>query len=320
MAASKPSGPFVVAYGAEDYLLDQVIEQGRSLKNRHVVLLNGAGMQDFEFVDVCQQGSFDDSSRVVILDNAHKLKGDKALAKYIEGVDPKDSSVFVFAIFRSDKLSAVWKEAVKKGRMKLCPKLKPWETDKQEARILAEARRFGVSLEANVPGLFLKVLGDDLRRIANELQKLALIVEGRKVTTKDVVRVVAPDFPVQPWDIAEAATDKDKRRAMNLLSQLFKAMGDAASIPITAALVRQVEKLILARQMMDKGDGVQVIAARLETHTYPLQKNILPRAKKFTVRELRDQMQNLCRLDATVKGAARSKRTHVELAVLSIAS
>lgn len=316
----KPSGPFVIAYGGEDFLLDQIVDKGRSMKNRRVFYLDGDGMTDVEFVDICVQRTFESMKKVVVLDNANKLKGDKALTPFIEETDPKDGSVFVFAIIRSEKLPAVWRAAAKKGRTHHFPSFKPWETGKKEARISAEARRLGLTLEASVPGVFLRFLGDDLRRVSNELRKLTFVVEGRPVEPKDVARVLAADKPVQPWEVADAATNKDKRRAMNLLSHLFKTMGDSASIPITAGLVRQVERLILARQMMDKGDEVQVIATRLDMHPFPLQKNVLPRAQKFTVRELRDQMNKLCRLDALVKGPARSKRTHVELAVLSIAA
>lgn len=321
MAAKKHSGPFIVAFGGEDFLLDRMIELGRSWADRRVVVLDADGMADHEVVSVCEQRSFDGRDVVVVLDNAHKIKGDKALKTFIEEKSREDNSVVVVAICRTDKLSELWKKAAEKGRTQHFPACKPWESDKVKQRMVAEAERLGLKLEDDVPDAFLRFIGDDLRRVVNELRKLKLITpEGVKVTKKAVLSVLAPDVPVEPFEVAEAATNKDVKRAMTLVSFLFKNMGDGAAVPITASLCRQVEKLIVARQMLDKGDEISVIATRLGIHAFPLQKDVLPRARKFTVGQLLTQMNNLCRLDAQVKGPARSKRTLVELTVLSIAA
>jgi len=224
-------------------------------------------------------------------------------------------------LLRTDKLSDMWKAAAEKGRTHNFPKFKAWESDKAKQRMVAEADRLGLKLEDDIPEVFLRFIGDDLRRVVNELRKLKLITpEGTKVTKKMLLSVIAPDVPAEPFEVAEAATNKDAKRAMMLVSLLFKSMGDGAAVPITASLCRQIEKLIVARQMLDKGDEVSVIAIRLGIHAFPLQKEVLPRARKFTVGELLNQMNNLCKLDALVKGPARSKRSLVELTVLSIAA
>lgn len=321
MAAKKHSGPFVVAFGGEDFLLDRMIELGRSWADRRVVVLDGEGMPDHEVVAACEQRSFDGRDSVVVVDNAHKIKGDKALKAFIEEKNREDNSVVVVAILRADKLPEMWKAAAEKGRTQHYPKCKPWETEKVKQRMLDEAKRLEIQLEGDVPDIFLRFIGDDLRRIVNEFRKLKLITPtGTPVTKKAVLAVIAPDVPVEPYEVAEAATNKDAKRAMTLISLLYKNMGDGAAVPITASLCRQIEKLIVARQMLDKGDEIPVIATRLGIHAFPLQKEILPRARKFTVEQLLSQMNNLCRLDAQVKGPARSKRTLIELTVLSIAA
>lgn len=321
MAGKKQSGPFVIAYGGENYLLDRMIDLGRSWAGRRVVVLDGEGLPDHQIVGHCEQRSFDGRDLVVVVDNAHKIKGDKALKAFIESRSREDDSVVVVAILRTDKLAEIWKTAAEKGRTHHYPKFKPWEQDKMKGRIVAEAERLGLRLDNDVPDTFLRFIGDDLRRTVSECQKLALIVpSGTNVSKKHVMRVIAPDIPVEPYEVAEAASNKDPKRAMFLVSLLFKNLGDGASVPITAALLRQIEKLIVARQMLDKGDETSVIAARLGIHAFPLQREVLPRARKFTVPELLRQMQNLCKLDAQVKGPARSKRSLVELTVLSIAA
>jgi DNA polymerase III delta subunit len=55
-------------------------------------------------------------------------------------------------------------------------------------------------------------------------------------------------------------------------------------------------------------------------HEFACKTNLIPVAQKHTVKVLLGHMNQLCKLDAQVKGAARSKRTLVELAVLSLAA
>lgn len=319
-AKKKNAVPFVVAYGGEDHLLDLTIEKAKTWANRAISLYDGEDMTDAEFVSLCEQPCMD-GDQVIILDNANKLKGDKALALYVKDRSKDDTSVIVVAVLRTEKLSSTWESASNKGHLRHFPKFKPWQDDKICDRITEESDRLRLKLDLDVPPLFLRLLGDDLRAISRELQKMTLLVgEGGRVTRQDVMAVIAPNVPAEPYEVAEVATAKDWKAALRLVSVLFQNLGDGAAVPVTASLMKQVERLLIARQMLDKGDSVELIATRLETHKFIVQKNVLPRARRFTVPELRDQMRKLCRLETQVKGAARSKRTLVELAVLSVAS
>jgi DNA polymerase III delta subunit len=319
--------PFIVVYGSEDFLLDRDLEKARSLK-RSITLLDGTGLTDFELVSACEAQAFEGRARAVIIDNAHKVKGSKALEAYIASKDSEDSSVILFAVVRSDRLPAVWSKAASKGSSIKHGKFKPWEEVKKAGRVTDEAKRLKLKLDVGVSALFIKILGDDLRQIVNELRKLIHIVgEGCTVKKEHIALVLTPTYPAEFWGVAEAAIDKRPRRAMTRLSFLYKRLGDSALIPVVASLMRQVEKMVVARHMLDKGEDHLVIAERLGVKAstpskteFVFHKNILPFAQKHTVPALLSYMQNLCRLESQIKGSARSKRTLVELAVLAIAA
>jgi DNA polymerase III delta subunit len=320
VVGTKRPGPFVVAYGEEEFFLDRIITTGRSWRDRQVILLDGEGLADYEVVSFCEQGSFDDRKKAVILDNANKVKGDKALTAYVEAKDVADEGVMLVAVVRSEKLPKVWQTAAAKGRLEYFKKLRPWETPALKERISAEGKRLKLKLDDAMLDLCVLFFGDNLRRIVNELQKLTFIAQNGQVTKADFVSVAAPDIELDPFEVAKIATNKEAKKALRLVSSLFKINGDSVAVPITAGLVSQVERLIVTRQLLDSGVEQKTIAEMLGIPLYPVQKDIIPRAKKHTVPELLLQMKNLCRLDAKVKGAARSKRTLVELAVLAIAA
>ncbi len=317
---AKSQGPFVVVFGGESFFLDQAILTARSLKGRAVIQLDGDGLDDSEFVRVCETQGYDEANRVVVLDNAQDLKGDKDLKAFIESKDPADMTTAIVVVYRGEKLPEIWKTASLKGSLKSHPKFKPWEGDKVKRVIQEEAERLGLRITKDAVDALVFFLGVDLHLIAGELRKLFWLVgKGGEVQRQHVASVVAPAMPAEPFEVADAAAEKNAKKAMNLVSVLYKELGEGVCIPITAALLKMVERLIVARQMLDKGDSVEIIASRFEMHRFRAERYLLPMVRKHTVSDLRIKMKNLCKLDAQVKGSASSKRTLVELAVLSIA-
>jgi len=321
VAASRKSSPFRVFFGDEELLLDQALNQVRSHKTRSVTLLDGEGIDGQEVVSICETRSFDGSPRLVIIDNAQKVKAPEPLQEYVKDKDPEDKTVLLVAIVRVPRLTPTWLKTMRsEGRCVEHLQPKPWKEQERVRRVVEQATRLGLKLDKGVPELLIKVRGYDLRLIVNELQKLFYLVDGEVATRKHVGMLVPHVFPATPYEVAQAAASKQSKQAMTKLGLVYRNLGEGAAVPLTHALVRVVEKLIIARSMLDAKDAVKVIAQRLGMHEYPLKVNLLPMARLHSVDQLRGQMKTLCRLDALVKGSARSKRTQVELAVLSIAT
>lgn len=316
--------PFRVFYGAEDFFLDRAIERAKKQwADRRVTVLDGEEDSEQDIVAACVMPYVDDepgSKRVVIVDNAGKLKGDKALRAYIDSKDRLDDTALLVAIVRSEKLSEVWQTAVSKGQSFEYKKLLTWDTKNQVVDwISKEATACGIALGADLAKTLYNNVGNDLYRLASEIRKIALLVgKDGKPTLQDLQLVVAPSPSAEPYQVAEAAVAKDSRRAMRLVSTVYKNMGDEAHVPIVNALMRQIEKLVVARQMLDRGASEEEIAAGVDMTKGRLF-YLLPTVRKHDLRSLVGHMARLCELDVNVKGAANSKRTLVELAVLAIA-
>ena len=329
MAKGKRSAPFTVSFGGEPYLLDLDLERAKQATQRHVILLDGASTNEDEIVSECETRSFDGTDRIVIVDNAQKIAGkDGVLQRYIDGKNPEDDSAILVAIVRADKLSSIWVDAGKKGRILQHQAYKPWEMDKKAARVVQEAKSLGLKLDKDVAELLIKVTGDNLRQCVNELRKMPYLVgEGELVTQKHVALVASHMYPAEPYDVSKAAVSKTPKKAMTFLSHLYKHMGEGTWVPTVVSLQRLVEKLVVARQMLDSGEPHALIGRVLGITSeqdskaeFAFRKNWLPIVSRHSVTELLRYMENLCELESQVKGPARSKRTLVELAVLRIAA
>jgi len=320
MAAKDASQAFIVSFGAEDFFLDRDIERALAWKDRHVIQVSGEDIDDRELVGLAETGSLDGGKRVIVLDEANKVKGDKALKAYVSAKDPKDDQTVIVAIVRSEKCPAIWSEAAKKGRLIEHKKLKTWDSNNEVVKwVENEARRLGLLLDDNIGSLLFQLVGPNLYRLSNELRKLSVLLgKQAKVGPEQVKLVIAPSPTAEPYQVADAAFSKDTKKAMNVLSTVYRVMGDEAHVPITFSLIRQAEKVVLARSLVERGASEEEVAVALGMHPWRCKTQFLPIVQKHRMTDLIGHMRRLCTLDEDVKGPARSKRTLVELAVLRI--
>ena len=300
---------------------DRDIERYRRWPNHQVITLDGDGMTDVNLVSICEDTALDTPARIVIVDDAHKLKGDKALKQYISDKSPLNNDTVLVALARSEKCPSVWATAAKKGKLTEHRKLKTYEPNNEVvAWIKDEAqKRTKLSLGAGVAEALFQVVGNNLHRLASEMRKLQVLTGTDVVTLQDLARIILPSVHVEPYQVAEAALTKDRRLAMNNLSTVYRTMGDDANVPVCNALMRQVERYIVIKALLERGDAENDIAASIGMNPWVVKEKVLPQVRKHQLPDLIRAMSRLCQLDVDVKGSARSKRTHVELAVLQIA-
>lgn len=326
-AVRGPASPFFVFYGEEDFFLDRGAEVARRWPGRDVRFIDAdEGLTEAELTSMLEMVPADETQRTFIIDNAQKLKETKAklLRKYVEGVSPRDVSTVLVGIVRAEKLSDLWTFIGTKGKTTEHKKFKPW-ADKSgkteyEKWLETEAKRVGLGFELGVTEFICQMCGDDLYRLLSELKKLyTLVGNGNKVTMKHVSSVIAITPKSEPKDVVEYAFAKNRKEAMNSLSQVYKTMGDEASIPIVYGLMRESQKALSARAMLDKGSSDEDIATALGQNPWRCKTFFLPMVRKHSQSSLLQYMRRLCKLDTDVKGSSRSKRTQVELTVLTIA-
>lgn len=319
--AKKKIEPFVISFGAEDYFLDRDLERAKSWSNRRIIQVSGEDIKESELVGICESNSMDGTPKVVILDDAQKIKGDKTLKAYIADRAPNDDSTVLVAIVRSEKCPEIWNQAAKKGKLIEHKKLKTWDSNNEVIKwIEGEARRLGLSLSPGISEALFKWVGPNLYRLSNELSKLLMLVGSQgKVGVEQLALVIAKSPTAEPFQVAEAAFAKDSRKAMNLLSTVYQVMGEDANVPLTFSLIRQAEKFVLARSLVDRQTPDDEVATALGMNPWRYKTQFSPVVQRHKLTDLIRHMARLKKLDVDVKSSARSKRTLVELTVMSIA-
>lgn len=310
--------PFVIAYGAENFRLDRDIDKARKGK-RKVIRLDGDGLTDAALIGHCD--SYEDVPRTIILDNAQELKGTTDLKEYIEGRDVRDTSLILVAIIRSPKLSEVWQSVGNKGTIYERDKLKPWDKAEHVKFVISEAAVNRVNIDQAVADLLFEYVGPDLYRLSNETRKLAIYVGQANSIKKEHISLVTTRTPQSsPMQIVEAVMQKNASKALNLFSIMYGNVGEQKTlIPVLYELMKQISGTAVIRSLQDKGTPDEDVASLLSMNPWKYKNHVAPIARKHNLTTLVGYMGQLCKLDAYVKTSSISKRTMVELTMLSIA-
>ena len=110
---------------------------------------------------------------------------------------------------------------------------------------------------------------------------------------KHLALVTTNSMKAEPWDVASAAFSKNNRAAMNSLSLVYKAMGDDASVPIVAGLMRELQKTIVAKHLVKSGMSVKDISNVLGVPYIWCRDTLLSNARKHDERTLAAHMSRL---------------------------
>jgi DNA polymerase III delta subunit len=288
-----------------------------------VVLLDGEDIKELELISLLEDTPMD-GPRTFILDNAQKMKTTKHFKAFIDA-RASSSGVILFAVVRNEKLPEIW-SYVSQLPGKCTParahqKFKPWEIDKVIDWINEQASRYNKTMSKDAAKALIAAVSIDLYRLSNEVRKLALLVGSEPVIANDqLALIVSRSRTATQFDVAEATISKNTKWAMNAFSILYRNDGEESFVPMVGALMKQVERTFVARNMLDRGVPEDELAASvgLRPGTIPLRK-LLEQARKHTPKYLSRHMSRLSKLDVHVKGSARSKRTLMELAILAIA-
>jgi DNA polymerase-3 subunit delta len=318
--------PVVVSFGEEPFFLDRDLKLFAKVPGYAVTRLDGSEVSSSKVVStlVSSQINFDDLDNppvnLVIVDNAHKLKVEKALKSYLDGLEPNDLSAILVGVFRSSSVSGAWSKLGSKALVREHKKLKTWENNNEVVQwVQDEASRVGLKIEPRVALGMYQITGDDLYRLSSEIHKLKLLIGKGVVTGEHLSLVMTPSSNVASWDVADSVFQKNWKKALSQVSNVFKYATEDPSLMILGALIKGVERLFVARSMLDKGISHDEVAGRLGMHPYRFKMSVLPQAEKQTTARLVSNMQMLSRLDVDLKRTSH-RRTLVELAVYDLAS
>jgi DNA polymerase-3 subunit delta len=302
--------PVYLFCGSEKYLMEETLRKVESLlvspatRCFNYNLFDGSEATAEAIIDVAQTMPMMASRRVVVVKGMDRLSSAEIerLSRYIK--DPSPSTCLILVAEKVDMRKGVF-QAMKGSTVSFDPlhekQLPSWirrEAESKGKRITPEAAQY-----------LAEIVGNDLLRLKNELEKVLLYNEGREIGIDDVEAVSTRGKLKSIFDLTDAVGMKDTGKAMKTLGDLLNK--GESGVYILYMVTRQLRQIWKVKDLLDRGMETTSIGRELGIPPF-LQRGIISQAKGFSVKSLREAFVRLLEADASLKSGRLTDRLVLE--------
>ena len=175
------------------------------------------------------------------------------------------------------------------------------------AWIQRHAKTKGIAIAGPAVAKLAAHVGPNLRQLDNELDKLATFADDRAISPDDVQLLVSDAGEALIWDLTDAVSQRNGRRAMQSLYELRR--GDANPFYLLTMIARQYRIMIKVKAAMASGQRNEYdIAKRVKESAYPVKK-AMQQARNYSSAELDNVLDKLLIADHAMKTGADAETT-----------
>ena len=237
---------------------------------------------------------------------------EKGLAAYIPHL-PESTVLLVLVDEELPSSNPLLKAAEEHGKVIQCtlPKGAALET-----WISKRAAGLGVKITPEAAATLANFIGNQLRMLANELDKLATYVgPGAAITVEDVRQLSAQVHEARIiFDLTDALAQRNRKQALDLLHDLL-ADGEPP-LRLISTITSQVRSLLLVKELA--GDGLRISQIVSATGMAPfVAEKALRQVGKFTSSQLEGIYRQLMATDADLKRSRMTPEMALDLLVVN---
>ena len=184
-----------------------------------------------------------------------------------------------------------------------------------ESWISKRAKSLGVTIDEDAATLLANFIGNQLRLLANELDKLATYVgDGGTITVDDVRTLSAQVQEARIFDLTDALAQRNQKQALTILHDLL-ADGEPP-IKLISTISSQVRSLLLVKELSQQGMRSPQIASTIGIAPFVADK-VARQVGKFTAAQLEVAYRQLLATDASLKRSRMTPEMALDLLVVS---
>jgi DNA polymerase-3 subunit delta len=236
---------------------------------------------------------------------------EKGLAEYIARL-PETTTLIVLIDEEMPASSPLLKAAQEHGKVIQCtlPKgaaLESW--------IVKRAQGLGVKITPEATSLLANFMGNQLRMLANEIDKLATYVGERAIINVEDVRLLSASAQeARIFDLTDALAQRNRKQALDLLHDLL-ADGEPP-LKLISTITSQVRSLLLVKELASDGLRVQQIVTATGMAPFVAEK-ALRQVGKFQMAQLEGAYRQLLATDAALKRSRMTPEMALDLLVVN---
>lgn len=252
--------------GEEDYYIDQVMDYAEhNILNEaeagfNLTVFYGRDADWAAVVNACRRYPMFAEKQVVLLKEAQHMKDIEKLDAYVES--PLATTIFVasYKTKNLDKRTKLYKTLKQGAEIFSSEKIKDFKLQ-EWIKEMVTAKEYSITPKAAV--LLEEHIGNDLSRMANEIDKLSINLKGSKqITEDDIEKYIGISKEYNVFELQAAIAKKDLAKAITII-KYFESNPKAAPIQmVLPALYASFSKVYTIFGMSDKSE------AALKPHFY----------------------------------------------------
>ena len=308
-----------ILYGPDSYSLHQELEAIKkssgsdAAAGTNIVELEGEKVSLTDLKIACETVPFLADKRLVVINgllkrfelktkqspakksarNADQPKEWQLIAECINKIP--ETTVLVLVDGEISSRNPLLKEIASNAQAKTFPLPKRTELTAWTQKRVAQA---GGRISTQAVDLMVKLVGNDLWAMANEVDKLVLFANGRLIEEKDVKAIVSHAQETSVFAMVDAILESKTGFAEELLQQLLDR--GAAPTYLLWMLHRQVRFIVLVKELIAQKKSKVEIQSKLGLSDFPLQKT-LEQADKYSTERLKKFYEKLLETDLAIK-------------------
>ena len=298
--------PVYVLHGEEPYFIDCIVDLLESTilpeeqKSFNQTLVYGRDVDSSVVINAARRFPMMAQHQLVIVKEAQNIKDLDDISGYIEKA--VESTVLVLAIKGKtlDKRKKLYKAAISKGLVFSSSKVKEYHLGSWITKITTG---LGYKISPEAVALLVDHLGNDLSRIASELEKVTLnLVKGNTINVPDIEKNVGISREYTIFELQNAIGKKDTFKAFKI-SQYFASNPKASNFSMvfcTATFYGWFNRLWIYHHLSDKSD--KNVMSELHIPSIYAIKDYHETAKYFTLKKVKKAMMVIQEYDLKSKG------------------
>ena len=296
--------PIYFLMGEESYYIDKLsdyIEENvltEEEKGFNQTVLYGRDVSVEEIISTCKRYPMMADYQVVIVKEGQDLQRTiEDLEPYAKNPTPTTILVVCYKYKTLDKRKKLAKTINEKGLLFESKKLYDNMLPQWLKRVLAGKK---LEIEPKASAMLLDFLGNDLSKIANEIDKLAIVLPAGSTITPEAIETnigFSKDFNV--FEFQKAIGQKNKEKAYAIAHYFAENPKDNNIIMVTSLLFSFFSKLLQYHGLKDKSP--KSVAAVLKVNSYFLG-DYETAAKNYPMRKVSQIVASLREIDVKSKG------------------
>jgi DNA polymerase-3 subunit delta len=253
-----------------------------------------------QVVEAARTGSLFASRRAVVVRNADALKGDgEEMVAYVE--DPTPDLSLILLTVKPDKRKTVWKRLTEAAQVVPADPLKGRTL---RARVQESVRRRRLALRDDGLEELLERVGQDLRRLMGELDKLEAFAGPAPLSAEDVAAVLGRGLAPPLYRLGDAFAARRGPETLEVLQVLLEE--GEVPLKILGTFHRSLRQVRGALALRGRRAAREELVARLGVLPFKVG-DVLEASRRWSEADLRQAFVALDRADRRMKSGSEAR-------------